>query len=91
MSLTNYIAVIESCSMAVLGVVRMLREVRAAISSYDERLDSLAREHPDFAIIDSLQGVGPVLAPRILAALVHSAIVIKRLANCHAKAESLSW
>jgi Transposase IS116/IS110/IS902 family len=36
---------------------------------YDQQIETLAREHPDFAIIDSLPGVGPALAPRLIAAL----------------------
>ena len=67
--LTNDVAVNRSCSMAALGFIRMLREVRAAIRSYDEQLETLTRQHPDFAIVDSLPGVGPVLAPRLIAVL----------------------
>ena len=67
--LTNDAAVNRSCSMAAVGFVRMLREVRAAIHSYDEQLETLTRQHPDFAIVDSLPGVGPVLAPRLIAVL----------------------
>src|SRR5438309_8227166 len=62
-------AVIRSCSQAALSFARMLREVRAAIRSYDQDLETLTREHPDFALIDSLPGVGPALAPRLIAAL----------------------
>jgi len=62
-------AVIRSCSRAVLGLVRILREVRAALRAYDEELETLTRQHPDFALIDSFPGVGPVLAPRLIAAL----------------------
>ena len=62
-------AVIRSCSKAALSFARMLREIRAAIRSYDQDLETLTREHPDFALIDSLPGVGPALAPRLIAAL----------------------
>src|SRR3954449_5392854 len=62
-------AVIRSCSQAALSLARMLREVRATIRSYDQDLETLTREHPDFALIDSLPGVGPALAPRLIAAL----------------------
>jgi transposase len=62
-------AVIRSCSQAALSFARMLREIRAAIRSYDQDLETLTREHPDFALIDSLPGVGPALAPRLIAAL----------------------
>jgi hypothetical protein len=53
----------------VAGFTRVLRELRDAISSYDEQIETLTRQHPDFAIIDSLPGVGPALAPRLIAAL----------------------
>ena len=62
-------AVICSCSAAVLALVRMVRTVREAIVGYDQQIEALTREHPDFAIIDSLPGVGPALAPRLIAAL----------------------
>jgi hypothetical protein len=42
-----------------------VRAVRDAVVCYDEQIETLAREHPDFAIIDSLPGVGPALAPRL--------------------------
>ena len=60
---------IRSCCKAALNFARTLREVPAVIRSYDQDLEKLIREHPDFAIIDSLPGVGPVLAPRLIAAL----------------------
>lgn len=66
---THDAAVICSCSAAVLAWVRMVRTVRDTIVGYDQQIESLTREHPDFAIIDSLPGVGPALAPRLIAAL----------------------
>ena len=69
MPATQDAAVIDSCSTAVLAWVRMLRELRETIASYDQKIETLARQHPDFAIVDSLPGVGPALAPRLIAAL----------------------
>ena len=66
---TQDAAVIDACSSAVLAWVRMLRELRETIASYDQKIETLARQHPDFAIVDSLPGVGPALAPRLIAAL----------------------
>jgi hypothetical protein len=37
----------SACSQAALSFARMLREVRAAIRSYDQDLELLTREHPD--------------------------------------------
>jgi transposase len=61
-------AVISSCSMAVVGLVRMMRQLREIIGSYDEQIDKLARAHPDFAIFVSLPGAGKALVPRLIAA-----------------------
>jgi hypothetical protein len=36
---------------------------------YDEKIDALAREHPDYKLAQSFPGVGAVLAPRLIAAL----------------------
>jgi transposase len=66
---THDAAVTCSCSAAVLALVRIVRAVRDAILSYDQQIETLARQHPDFAIIDSLPGVGPALGPRLIAAL----------------------
>jgi len=66
---TRDAAVICSASAAVLALVRILREVRAAISCYDQQIETLARQHPDFAIVNSLPGAGAALTPRLIAAL----------------------
>ena len=66
---THDVAVTCSCSAAVLALVQILRAVRDAIVSYDQQIETLARQHPDFAIIDSLPGAGPALVPRLIAAL----------------------
>ena len=66
---THDVAVACSCSAAVLALVRIVRTVRDAILSYDQQIETLARQHPDFAIIDSLPGAGPALVPRLIAAL----------------------
>src|SRR2546430_4990279 len=52
---THDAAVTCSCSAAVLALVRIVRTVRDAILSYDQQIETLARQHPDFAIIDSLR------------------------------------
>jgi transposase len=66
---THDVAVNSSCSAAVLALVRMLRELRQTIHSYDEQIQTLAQQHPDFAIFDSLPGAGSALVPRLIAAL----------------------
>jgi transposase len=66
---THDTAVIASSVAAVMAVVRLLRELRQAIHSYDEQIETTARQHPDFVIFDSLPGAGAALVPRLIAAL----------------------
>jgi len=66
---THDMAVIASSVAAVVAVVRLLRELRQAIHSYDEQIETMARQHPDFVIFDSLPGAGAALVPRLIAAL----------------------
>jgi transposase len=61
-------AVMAASSSAALSLVRILREIRNAISSYDSKIEKLARAHPDFIIFDSFPGAGAALAPRLIAA-----------------------
>jgi transposase len=66
---THDTAVTISCVAAVTALVRLLQELRQAIHSYDEQIETTARQHPDFAIFDSLPGAGAALVPRLIAAL----------------------
>ena len=52
---TGYCSAIE---IRVMALVRILLEIRGAISSYDEQIEAMARQHPDFAVMDSLPGAG---------------------------------
>jgi Transposase IS116/IS110/IS902 family len=56
-------------SAAVVAWAGLLKQLIAAIAAYDQKIDILARAHPDYALIKSLPGAGPALAPRIIAAL----------------------
>jgi len=66
---TNDEAVIASCSAAVVAWASLLRQLVIAIAEYDEKIDSLAREHPDYTLMNSFPGAGPALTPRLIAAL----------------------
>lgn len=66
---TRDAAVIRSCCAHVLALVRILHEIRSAICGYDEQIETLARQHPDFKIMDSLPGAGAALVPRLIAAM----------------------
>ena len=48
---------------------RILRDLGAVIHDYDKQIDTLARQHPEFALFDSFPGAGSVLVPRLIAAL----------------------
>jgi transposase len=65
---THDTAVITASSAAALALVRILREMRVAISSYDVQIERLAQAHPDFPIFDSFPGAGAAMAPRLIAA-----------------------
>ena len=69
MPATHDTAVTQSCSSAVLALIAVLREIRNAIASYDKQIETLARQHPEFALVDSLPGAGAALTPRLIAAL----------------------
>lgn len=66
---TTDAAVIASCAAAVVAWAGLLKQLIRAIEGYDEKIDALARQHPDYALVKSLPGAGPALAPRLIAAL----------------------
>jgi len=66
---TTDAAVVTSCSTAVAAWAALLRQVLAAIAIYDEKIDALARTHPDYALMKSLPGAGAALVPRLIAAM----------------------
>jgi len=66
---TTDAAVLASCSAAVVAWAGLLKQLLVAIVVYDEKIDDLARQHPDYTLMKSLPGAGPALAPRLIAAL----------------------
>jgi transposase len=66
---TTDVAVLASCSAAVVAWAGLLKQLLVAIVVYDENIDDLARQHPDYALMKSFPGAGPALAPRLIAAL----------------------
>jgi len=68
-SATHDEAVIAGYSVAVLAWTGLLKQFLLAIKDYDQRIDLLASKHPDYALMKSFPGVGPVSAPRLIAAL----------------------
>ena len=51
---TQDMAVIRWCCAEVIALVGILSEIRSAIASYDEQIETFARQHPDFGIMESL-------------------------------------
>lgn len=66
---TTDAAVVSSCSTAVTAWAGLLKQVLRAIAAYDEKIEALARQHPDYTLMKSFPGAGPALAPRLIAAL----------------------
>jgi transposase len=62
-------AVVEAKVPAVKVSVHMIQALQQGIKILDRQIQEVAQEHPDFFIFDSLPGAGPVMAPRLLAAL----------------------
>jgi transposase len=61
-------AVMRSSVAAVSILLELLKALREGIGALDKEIEKLAREHPDFAIFESLPGAGQVLVPRLIAA-----------------------
>lgn len=66
---THDAAVIRSSVLFVSTLVGHLQTLRAAIRRYEKRIQELTETHPEFPIVSSFPGVGPALAPRLIAAL----------------------
>jgi transposase len=66
---TTDAAVLTSCSTAIVAWAALLKQVLAGIATYDEKIDVLARAHPDYALMNSFPGAGPALIPRLIAAM----------------------
>lgn len=62
-------AIVEVQAAVVPVLVQVLRVLRAGIKTLDRQLAQAAAEHPDYYLYQSLPGAGPVMAPRLLAAM----------------------
>ena len=67
--LTDETALLDTFALRVELVCRQLQLVTHAVAQYDAQIAEVFPKHPDHAIFASLPGAGPVLAPRLLAAL----------------------
>ncbi len=66
--LTTDEAVIAPYRLQVLTLVAQLEVALESIRIYDEEIATLAPQHPDYVLFDTLPGAGPSLAPRLLVA-----------------------
>jgi transposase len=67
--LTQNAALLDSYALRVQVVAHQLQWVQRAVQQYDRQIAQAFAQHPDRAIFRSLPGAGPVLAPRLLAAV----------------------
>jgi transposase len=65
---TRDTALLSAAKLAAASLVRMLNGLRDDIAAYDRHIEATVKTHPDFPIVDSFPGVGPALAPRLIAA-----------------------
>ena len=68
-ALTEDPPVIETSVCVVQTIIRALRPIIESITCLDKEIEDRFNEHPDMEIFDSFPGAGPVLAPRLLAAM----------------------
>lgn len=68
-ALTSDEPVIESSVSMVKTIVPQLRSLIDAVAEFDESIEEICQKHPDSEIFYSLPGAGPILAPRLLAAM----------------------
>lgn len=67
--LTTDYSIIKVSVMQVRELVAGLRPLQKTIAEYDAAIEAAVREHPEYKFYRNLPGAGPVLAPRLLAAL----------------------
>lgn len=68
-ALTEDPAVIATSVWIVQTIVRALYPILDSIARLDKEIEERFKAHPDMEIFDSFPGAGPVLAPRLLAAM----------------------
>jgi len=68
-ALTQDPAVVETSVLVVQTAIRALRPMIDSTDRVDQEIKNRFDFHPDVAIFDSFPGAGPVLAPRLLAAM----------------------
>lgn len=67
--LTDETALLDTFALRVQLVCRQLQLLTRAVAQYDQHIATVFAEHPDHALFATLPGAGPVLGPRLLAAI----------------------
>lgn len=62
-------AIVQVQAAMVPLLVQLLEKLRQGIEQLDQQIAQAAAEHPDYYLFEVLPGAGPVLAPRLLAAM----------------------
>lgn len=62
-------AVVQTGILVSKRLVQQLAVLREAIAEQDRRIQELSQAHPDYPIFASFPSAGPVMAPRLIAAL----------------------
>jgi transposase len=62
-------ALLSAGVLCIQNAVRLLAQMRAGIAAFDLQIAEVFKSHPDRAIVESLPGAGPVLEPRLIAAV----------------------
>ncbi|HKT50166.1 MAG TPA: IS110 family transposase [Candidatus Angelobacter sp.] len=62
-------AIVEVQASVVPVLVQLLHTLRSGIEKLDRQMAEAVAEHPDYYLYQSLPGAGPVMAPRLLAAM----------------------
>jgi hypothetical protein len=62
-------ALVSAGVVCIQNAVRLLAQMRAGIEVFDGQIEKVLESHPDRAIVASFPGAGPVLEPRLIAAV----------------------
>jgi transposase len=62
-------AMLQAGRLVVDNLLNLIAHLRRAIADLEKAIEKIFQQHPDAAIMRSLPGAGPALAPRLIAAL----------------------
>ncbi|HTU47549.1 MAG TPA: transposase [Bryobacteraceae bacterium] len=73
------VALMDSYVLETTALVALLKQMQTSIKKFDIAIAEISRQHPCWTIVQSWPGAGPVMAPRLLAAMGNG----KRYQNAH--------